>query len=798
MRNPPADLRALRLALLGTVLLACGSPAEAERQDTVSGEGPRDALRSAAAGPSAAAVDTGPPVGRYSVYGKDAPPVEPSDFVGAETCGECHGENYDAWAASTHGNAGGLPAPDTVIAPFGSDTIRFRDATVLPAVDDTGAYVFRVRWEGHGTRTLTVDGIVGKGHMVGGGNQGFFTRAEDGTFRFLPFDWSRTEETWFCNTNGRRDRGWIPTADLNLADCSDWPPERVLGHVPRYENCQECHGSQIRVEVRRGQPHFDTRYQSLRINCESCHGPGRRHVELARSGEIPGRADIGLPALDTLDKHASVGVCLRCHSLKTPLRDGYQPGRPFERHYSLKLPALGGRPYHPDGRVRTFAYQGTHLSSMCFVSGSMTCTDCHAPHSGEYRDHVGRPVEGRFGNGQCTGCHPSKSGPGLERHTHHAPSSEGSRCVRCHMPYLQQQELGSRIRYARSDHSIPVPRPAFDDSLGLGSACAGCHDDRSAASLQSTAEEWWGPITPQDPLVEGILKAASVEDLGRAAELLLRPERDNPVAQFEGLSQLVRDHLRPDMDSLPSGVRSRLERLAGSPDLEIRAVALAALHYSAGRTPEVGRFLTGRPGSGAPADRKVRERWAVALGFLGDEHRNTGETAAAISTYRKALEVQPGEADLHFALGRAYAHAGAAEQAIEQYRRTLELDPRRALAWVNMGVVHAARSRPQQAAEAYRSAMEINPEEPLAYLNLGNLHLRAGRYGQAADAYRRTLEIDPGLAAAYFSHARALIRLRQYPAALDTVELGLEYRPENEAARTMLRDLRRAVRGSGP
>lgn len=797
MRPPVADVGPPVLALLGAVAVACGSPGDADRRDPSSAASGEGASRAAGSAPPAAA-DTGPPVARYSVYGADAPPVESADFVGAETCGECHGENYREWASSTHGNAGGEPASDTIIAPFGGDTIRFRDATVVPAVDDTGAYVFRVRWEGHGTRTLTVEGVVGKGHMVGGGNQGYFTRAEDGTYRFLPFDWSRTEQTWFCNTIGRRDRGWVPTTDLELADCSDWPPERVLGFVPRYDNCQECHGSQIRVDVQRGQPHFDTHYRSLRINCESCHGPGRRHVELARSDEIPGRSDIGLPALDTLDKFASVGVCVRCHALKTPLQDGYQPGKPFESHYALKLPILGGRPYYPDGRVRTFAYQGTHLSSMCFVSGSMTCTDCHAPHSGEYRDHVGRPVEGRFGNGQCTSCHPSKSGPALERHTHHPPSSEGSQCVRCHMPYLQQQELGARIRYARSDHSIPVPRPAFDDSLGLGSSCAECHDDRSAASLRETAESWWGPVKPQDPLVQGILEADSVEDLGRVGELLLQPDRENPVAQFEALSRLVENHLRPDMDSLPRSVRSRLERLAASSDLEIRAGALAALHYSLGRTPEVGRFLTARLGSGGAGGRRVRDRWAVALGFLGDKHRDAGETGAAISTYRKALEVQPDDADLHFALGRAYAYAGAGQQAIEQYRRTLELDPNRALAWVNMGIVHAARSRPQQAVEAYRSAMEINPQEPLAYFNLGNLHLRAGRPGQAADAYRRTLEVDPGLANAYFNHTRALIRLRRYAAALDTVQLGLEYRPEAETAQQMLMDLRRATGGSGP
>ena len=36
-------------------------------------------------------------------------------------------------------------------------------------------------------------------------------------------------------------------------------------------------------------------------NCESCHGPGRRHVEWARSGRQDTATDIGLRSLTTLN-----------------------------------------------------------------------------------------------------------------------------------------------------------------------------------------------------------------------------------------------------------------------------------------------------------------------------------------------------------------------------------------------------------------------------------------------------------------------------------------------------------------
>ena len=74
-------------------------------------------------------------------------------------------------------------------------------------MDSASRYVFAVRQEGRSERRLTVDGVVGGGHLLGGGTQGFVTRVLDGTVRFMPFDYSRQLDRWFCSTTGRRDAG---------------------------------------------------------------------------------------------------------------------------------------------------------------------------------------------------------------------------------------------------------------------------------------------------------------------------------------------------------------------------------------------------------------------------------------------------------------------------------------------------------------------------------------------------------------------------------------------------------------
>src|SRR6266704_7203070 len=439
------------------------------------------------------------------------PAVTSADFVGAEACGECHAAKYDAWKHSTHGNAGGPPTPARVIAPFNGRPIRFRDAVVTPSVTAAGAFTFTVAQEGHPPRVFQVDDVVGGGFMAGGGTQAFFSRFPDGTVRFLPFDYSRAEQRWFCNTLGRANRGAVPiTPAVALADCADWPPYRILGSSERFQSCQQCHGSQIEVAFDTSSRRYETRFTTLTINCESCHGPGRRHVELARAGRIGAGVDIGMPSLATLTKDQSLQICFQCHAVKTPLEPGY---------FALKLPLLVDTLYFPDGRIRAFAYQEGHLSSDCYLNGSMTCVDCHDPHTQRYRDIYGTALPGRFDDGQCLDCHASKAQP-LERHTHHRAGSPGSRCVACHMPYLQEPSVGPQVRYARSDHTIPIPRPLYDTRLGVENACQLCHGDQTAQQLEAQVTAWYGALKPHPTPVTTVLAADSVSDAATAARMI--------------------------------------------------------------------------------------------------------------------------------------------------------------------------------------------------------------------------------------------------------------------------------------
>jgi tetratricopeptide (TPR) repeat protein len=86
----------------------------------------------------------------------------------------------------------------------------------------------------------------------------------------------------------------------------------------------------------------------------------------------------------------------------------------------------------------------------------------------------------------------------------------------------------------------------------------------------------------------------------------------------------------------------------------------------------------------------------------------------------------------------------------ESYRRAIELNPNEADAHNNLGnLLSKDAQRQQEAEQAYRRAIELNPNEADAHYNLGTLLSKdAQRQQEAEQAYRRAIELNPNLAEA--------------------------------------------------
>jgi TolB-like protein/Flp pilus assembly protein TadD/predicted Ser/Thr protein kinase len=163
--------------------------------------------------------------------------------------------------------------------------------------------------------------------------------------------------------------------------------------------------------------------------------------------------------------------------------------------------------------------------------------------------------------------------------------------------------------------------------------------------------------------------------------------------------------------------------------------------------------------------RKAREAVEKALELdasLAEAHATLGwirssygwDWSGAEAAFKRALELEPGNAVVVRQAASLAATLGRLEEAIRLDQRAVELDPLSVRAHSNLGLYAWFAGRLDEAEAAYRKALELNPEYTSANLGLGRVHLSRSQ-PQAALQEMQRVE-DPfwrryGLALAYHS-----------------------------------------------
>ena len=117
----------------------------------------------------------------------------------------------------------------------------------------------------------------------------------------------------------------------------------------------------------------------------------------------------------------------------------------------------------------------------------------------------------------------------------------------------------------------------------------------------------------------------------------------------------------------------------------------------------------------------IRRDWRASptkqgyITALGLALANRGRLDEASIHYRRALEIQPRNAEAHYQLGMVLAGQGRLDEALANYQKALEIQPQDALAHYDLGKVLAARSRFAEAAAHYRQAVELQPRYAMAH-----------------------------------------------------------------------------------
>jgi tetratricopeptide (TPR) repeat protein len=108
-------------------------------------------------------------------------------------------------------------------------------------------------------------------------------------------------------------------------------------------------------------------------------------------------------------------------------------------------------------------------------------------------------------------------------------------------------------------------------------------------------------------------------------------------------------------------------------------------------------------------------------------------------------------------LGIALADAGRIDDAVESFRRAIELDPGDSDVYNNLGTTYYRTRRLDEAIAAFREAVSRAPKHANARYNLGTALAAKGQYSEAAIVLRDAARLDPGNASVHANLAGVLV-----------------------------------------
>jgi DmsE family decaheme c-type cytochrome len=212
------------------------------------------------------------------------------------------------------------------------------------------------------------------------------------------------------------------------------PAAAAGGEYVGEDTCLTCHEQQGYKGTAHGRA-FNEKTPAATQGCESCHGPGKAHVDAGGDKTLiknPGTMTAGEASAMCTTCHNRGGHalwdgsahdqrnvgCASCHSVHAPA------GEPqLKAKDQLSLCATCHR------QVVNRQYRFNHMPVR---EGKMNCSSCHNVHGST---NVRLLNAGTTIDESCTSCHADKRGPFLWEH---APVSES--CTTCHEPHGSNNE----------------------------------------------------------------------------------------------------------------------------------------------------------------------------------------------------------------------------------------------------------------------------------------------------------------------------------------------------------------------
>src|SRR5271156_1357786 len=131
------------------------------------------------------------------------------------------------------------------------------------------------------------------------------------------------------------------------------------------------------------------------------------------------------------------------------------------------------------------------------------------------------------------------------------------------------------------------------------------------------------------------------------------------------------------------------------------------------------------------------------LSEQGDKYLEAGSVKTAVHSYQQAVQLNPGNAKLHFNMSLALGRMGDFSSERKELERTVELDPNLAVAQNQLGMLALRNGQQREAEERFKKTLAIDPTFSEALSNLGVLYNRQGQNAEAASLVQKAIQNKP-------------------------------------------------------
>ena len=171
-----------------------------------------------------------------------------------------------------------------------------------------------------------------------------------------------------------------------------------------------------------------------------------------------------------------------------------------------------------------------------------------------------------------------------------------------------------------------------------------------------------------------------------------------------------------------------------------------------------------------------RNRFTLALAYITLNHGNW-----ARPELEKLAQANAQNPLYTYWLGRLDYDDMRFEAAITRFRKVLELDPRFMKGYDNLGLCYEALGRSEEAIHTYQAALRLNRDQPSPSpwppLNLGTLLVKLGRLDEGKTALEEVLRYEPQFPRAHYQMGLLLEKEGKDSAAIEELKLAAKYDP---------------------